>query len=321
MRILHLSNTPLSNAPDNLVQCLKDSGHDAKLLLGRKTNINKTYVGGQLWREIPPGILEEEFKLADVLHFHNFCWTQDIFKERPELLPIAKSKPGLIQFHSPRYSTESFEDQIADKHLKKAVIAQYHTRLYPECEFIVPNVLPIYKTMYTPMVSKWDDPCPLISYAPSNTSLKDWDDKGFSFTQPILKAFERDRRCAIDIITNTDYETCMLKKRWAHLGIDECATGSYHLSTLEYLSMGVVTFCYMDELTQSALKMIVGEEGLEELPVYNTNRTGLAGALLMHLDKGREGLQMLGAQSRAWMEKYWSPAYHAARFEKIYASL
>jgi hypothetical protein len=321
MRILHLSNTPLSNAPANLVECLNDAGHEAKLYLHKKSNTNKTFVGGSLWTETPPGILEDEFKRAEVIHFHNYCWDLTIFKERPELLEIAKSKPALIQYHSPRHSTENFEASITDRSLKHAVIAQYHVRQYPECEFVVPNVIPIYNKMYTSFPGKWDDACPSISYAPSNINLKGWDDKGYNVTAPLLKRLERNSRCSADVIINTDYETCLLRKRGAHIGIDEVMTGSYHLSALEYLSMGCVTICHVDDPTCQAMKRIVGIEGMLHMPIIDATPSTLESTLLELLASGKDHLKDIGEKSRNWMERYWNPSKHAQYFENIYRSL
>ena len=72
MNILQLSNTPLSNAPENLVRWLRDAGETATLLLHRKTNRNRVFVGGTLYTELPPADLELLFRQAEVLHFHNY---------------------------------------------------------------------------------------------------------------------------------------------------------------------------------------------------------------------------------------------------------
>jgi hypothetical protein len=322
MNILHLSNTPLSNAPANLVSIQKEAGHTATLFLHRKSNINKVYVGGNKWDDFSYENLLEHFLRADVIHFHNYSWDLQIFHVYPPLLKVAKAKPCLIQYHSPRNSVESFEESLADSSLKHAVIAQYHVRQYPECEFIVPNVLPIFEERYCGVAARWEDPfVPTVCYSPSNITLKGWDDKGYLLTHAALRDIERTGRISADIIMNTPYEDCMLKKRWAHIGIDEVATGSYHLSTLEFLSMGCVTFVHMDGLTRQAMERIVGPEGIKELPIVDPGKGQLKAALLDTLAKGKPFLQDLGQKSRQWMERYWSPANHVKRFDDIYRSL
>lgn len=320
MNILHLSNTPLSNAPHNLVVCQNDYGHKAELLLHKKSNINKVYVGGSLWNEVPLDKLEQMFLDADILHFHNYCWELKIFQAYPKLKDIALKKPKLIQYHSPRYSVESFEASIADKKLKHAVIAQYHVRFYPECEYVVPNVIPIYDSKYTPIPTKWDDSKPTISYAPSNITLKGWDDKGYHVVDPTLRRLEREGKANIDVMVGVPYEECMLKKRWAHIGIDEPVTGSYHLSSLEYLSMGCVTVAYLDAQTVEAISQVTS--GADELPWWRPAKPEQFEEFLrfiMTLSMGE--LKSYGNLGRRWMEKHWNPKDHVKRFEQIYGEL
>jgi len=321
MKILHLSNTPLSNAPDNLVRCLNHFGHEATLLLNRKANINKTHVGGTLWRELPYGKLESLITSTDVIHFHNYAWNLELFQTHPELLEIARTKSALIQYHSPRHSTENFENSIADKTIKHAVIAQYHTRFYPECEFVVPNVIPTFESKYQPLQAKWEDAFPTVSYSPSNINLKDWDNKGYDIVDPILRRLEREGRINRDVIINVPYEECLLKKRWAWIGIDEVSTGSYHLSTLEYLAMGCLTIVHLDEPTRKAMERIVGFGGMAALPIIDTTPEELYSTLKWVLDQSPDFIRGYGERSRSWMETYWSPAKHVKQFEEIYNSL
>lgn len=322
MNILHLSNTPLSNSPANLVQSLNHCGHQATLLLHRKSNVNKVYVGGTLWDELSLDRLTELFRNAEVLHFHNYAWEQRIFKEYPQLLTVAKTKPSLIQYHSPRDSIENFETSIADKTLKHAVIGQYHVRQYPECEFVVPNVVPLFDPKYQPLNAKWESmTTPTVSYAPSNTSLKGWDDKGYDIVMPVLQQLERSGQIVKDSMVGVPYEECMMRKRWAHIGIDEIVTGSYHLSGLEYLAMGCVTIGYLDELTLSALSKIVPEEGMRQLPWILVNKEDMRPLRSWISPQARSELHERANYSRRWMETYWSVEANVKRFEGIYQSL
>ena len=323
MRVLHLSNTPLSNAPANTVAALNAIGHQAELFLDRQQNTNKVFVGGQLWYQTPPGALEQAFVSADVIHFHNFAFEQKIFKSEigPRLESIAKSKPCLIQYHSPRHSTESFEVTTKDPFFdgRRAVLAQYHVRFYPEATHVLPNILPINDKQYTPILAKWDTDSCLVSFAPSNTNLRGWDDKGYDFIAPVLTKLEQSGIITKDIIVNTPYQECLNRKRWAHIGIEELITGSYHLSFLEYMSAGCVTLHNMDELTLNAMQMIVGEQGIEELPAIQANITNVS-EIVTKLAR-YSGLADTGNQSRAWMEKFWNPDVLAAKLVKIYEEL
>lgn len=320
MKIVHLSNTPLSNAPANLAKIQRDAGHESVALLAKQSNTNKVFVGGQLWSSMDPWLLMETVREADIVHFHNFAFEQEIFKAHAAMVDLVRKKRCLIQYHSPRHSIQDFEHTINDPFFKgrRAVVAQYQVRQYPEAEHIVPNVLPIYDTLFTPIKDKPLHPF-LVSYAPSNTTLKDWDDKGYRHIMPVLQELHR-FGVTCEIITNTPYQETMVKKKWAHVGVEEIVTGSYHLSFLEYMAFGCATIGNLDELTREAMKKIVGEEGMFELP-YIQATTATLGNRLVSLARDPEVTHGVGLRSRQWIEKYWSPEKHVKHFERIYESI
>lgn len=320
MKIIHLSNTPLSNAPANLMQCQNQYGHDAKLYLQRKSNLNKVFVGGKLWMDVRYENLRQEFKDADVFHFHNYAWDLILFKTFPELVDICRKKPCIIQYHSPRRTIENFEHSIADKSLKHAVIAQYHVREYPECEFVVPNVVPIFDKKYQGAATKWEDPLPTVSFAPSNITMRGWDDKGHYVVDPILRRLEGEGKIMRDVMIGVPYEDCMLRKSWSHIGIDEVMTGSYHLSALEYMSMGCLTIVGVDDLTKAAINM-VSPGAAFHMPFIGAAAITIEGKLRWVLEQGMPFIKDYGAKSRQWMEKFWNPENHVRLFEKVYQSL
>lgn len=322
MNIVHLSNTPLSNSPSNLAQIQREAGHQAAVLLHRQSNINKLFVGGQVWTGMDSEQLAECLEAADIVHFHNFAFEQELFRHHHHLVEICRKKKCLIQYHSPRTSIENFDATINDPFFKgrRAVIAQYHVRQYPEAEHVVPNVLPIFDPRYMPLQMKPDLP-PLISYAPSNVNLRGWDDKGFEATQNVLRKIERSGRANIEVIVNTPYEDTLLKKKWADIGIDEVVTGSYHLSFLEYMSMGVVGVARMDDATKAAMAEIVGENAVYTLPAGTDIDEGTLEQSLLNMLNDRSYLRQQGRYCRAWMERHWNPNTFVKYFEGIYAEL
>lgn len=279
-------------------------------------------MGGEIWAMMNKNYIFETILAADVIHFHNFAFEQEIFRHYPELADICRKKKCLIQYHSPRRSIENFETTISDPFFKgrRAVVAQYQVRQYPEAEHIVPNVLPIFDERYMPLKAKPPLPA-LISYAPSNTNLREWDDKGFAITQAALRSIERKGRATAEIIINTPYQETLLKKKWADVGIDEVITGSYHLSFLEYMSMGVVAVARMDDITRAAMAMVVGHEAVSTLPaVVHVDQWTLEECLLS-LVSNRAELRSAGQRCRAWMEAHWNPQVFVKYFEGIYAKL
>jgi hypothetical protein len=336
VKVTHLSNTPLSNAPYNLVCCQNHYGVSSRLLLHKNSNVNKIHVGcGDRWQEMKKEEIALELESSDVIHFHNFAKEQYLFATHPDLWELIAKKPKLIQYHSPRYSTENFEATIEDKSLKHAVIAQYHTRIYPECEYIVPNVVPLFLPQYSPLMAKWEESTrPLISYAPSNIHLRGWDDKGYDLTRRAMLEAEKENWAAQEIMIGVPYIECMTRKRWAHVGIDEVMTGSYHLSSLEYLAMGCVTVGRLDDLTKKSLQSVIAEElgpdegnaALQTLPWIQADPATLKQILRTVITADSRAinwsvLREKAQNSRTWMEKYWHPGNHVRLFSKIYEGL
>jgi hypothetical protein len=320
VKIVHLSNTPLSNSPANLAQIQREAGHDSIVMLHRQSNTNKVFVGGEVWTALHEVLLRGILECADVIHLHNFAWTQEIFKQHPEFIDIVKKKPCLIQYHSPRNSTENFEFTLRDPWFKgkRAVVAQYQVRQYPEAEHVVPNVLPIFDLRFRPLAARPQTPV-TVSFAPSNTNLKGWDYKGFDVIQPIFRDLARWGVNA-EIITNTPYEETMIKKKWSNIGLEEIVTGSYHLSFLEYMSMGCATFCYMDTQTRAAMAKVIGNDAVEEGPWIDTDVERLREHLTGFIREPTETAEH-GWLSRQWMEKHWHPTKLVKYFDDIYSRI
>lgn len=303
------------------MDCQHITGHLSTLLLNKKSNRNKVFVGGETWSDKSEEELTNIFSEADVIHFHNFAWDQSIFVKYPHLREISKKKKFVIQYHSPRNAHESFEKTLSDPSFdnRRLVLAQYHVRQYPECSWIVPNPLPLHKPPYTNVpVSKWSLRPIVLSYAPSNAHLSGWDYKGYDRIHPILN------HCSVkgydyDLIRDVPYEQCLKRKAWSHVGVEEFFTGSYHLSFLEYLALENCTFGYMDELTEKALASVVGMDAVRALPFIRT--TPEAGLLPVLSRPSPELFREKAVGARSWMLTHWSPEKTMKHYDAVYASL
>ena len=324
MKILHLANTPLSNSPANIASCQNYAGHQARLLLAHKTGRNKVFVGGDTWRDQPPDALIALFDGADIIHMHNFTWTQEIFQHIPELKRIAMTKKFVVQFHSARKAHEDFEDTLLDPSFKgrKMVVAQYQPRQYPECEWVVPNPLPLHEDRFRIIrKGKWGDVPPLcVSFAPSNGHLKGWDYKGYDQLEPVMRHLTQ-WGVSTDMILGVPYEECLVRKSYAHIGIEEIFTGSYHLSLLEYMALECATFGHMDDLTKAALKSVVGTDAFNIMPYIDVSCTQDLLQALRQLTHTPEWVTHRAKQSREWMLKYWDPKLLMKQYDKVYESL
>ena len=314
MRILHLSDTQLSGSPYRISSLLsRHSGIESKHFVWQEKI---------LYRQFPIDLSKKNttldeiryliYEWADVMVYHNRWRRQEVFKALGTAPPI---KPSVIQIHSPREG-EDFRDEVASG-IPIACFAQYHPRQWPECKFIVPNAIDI--TELVPY-ARLDRPLPLVSYAPSNTTRTDWNNKSYSTVGPVLKKmkFSKDSKynCLSDIIHDVPYWEMLERKRRADIGIEEVSTGSYHISGLEYLSLGVPCICHIDELTEKALKDTTGSD---TVPFIEAT-AGSFERVLRKLLRDKDWVER-GAQARAWMERYWNPKVLCDHYIKMYEEL
>ena len=87
-----------------------------------------------------------------------------------------------------------------------------------------------------------------------------WSNKGSKATITALDNLKKRYGNAVEIIVknNRPYEECMEVKRRAHICIDECATGSYHLQSLEGCAVGALTFNNIDSETSGFMREVTG---------------------------------------------------------------
>lgn len=249
---------------------------------------------------------------ADIVHYHNRWSRQQIFQKHNISPP---DKPSVIQMHSPKKS-EDFRPEL-ESGIPIAVIAQYHVRQWPELSFIVPNVVDIWDPRYhrTEKIEESSDR-PVVSYAPSNWNAKGWDDKGYGVVAPHLKKLYFNHQIDYQVIVKKTHEETMALKRLADIGIDEVVTGSYHLSSLEYLSLGVACFSYIDDLTEKAIKDVCG---CKDLPWVVAHRHTFKAKFNDILRRGV--WQEIGQESRKWMEEYWSPEHLYRCYKDMYRGI
>jgi hypothetical protein len=303
MKILHLSETTLSGSPiriSNLVN--KYTEHESRHMVWHRKVFNRVFPCDLVGEEMTPVDREYWLHWADIVCFHNIYDKQTLFKYH--LIP---KKPSVIQIHSPR---EDFDAKsVIDSKLPIAVIAQFHVRQWPEKSFIVPNVVDINDPSYVPINRK--NSSPIISFAPSNGNGKGWNNKGYSTVDFFLK---RQREFQYQKIFNRPFEECLKMKSFADIGIDDIHTGSYHLSCLEYLALGVATICYTDDQTDRVVKDITG---CSKLPWIHRGKDNIVAPLHQALQQH----QALGMASRKWMETYWNPKILCDHYIKMYESL
>ena len=318
MRVLHLSDTTLSGAPGNLARLWNKYSGD----VGRHMVWNRI-PPEQKWRIFPVDLVGsemdrqevvDEIARADILHFHNRYLRQKCFFNDPSIWKIAQRKPCVIQMQSPRGS-EDFTQELASTR-PISVVAQYQVREWPEAEYIVPNVVDIFDPAYMPRERTQLHETPVVCYSPSNFNATGRDDKGYGYTAKLMKQMAIDHQIKSQIITSRPHADVMTLKRCADIGIDEIATGSYHMSSLEFLSLGVACIASIDHLTFRAINKITG---VGHIPWVVAERHTLATELRRIIN--HHEYKVKGLESREWMEKYWQPRRLCQIYREMYEAL
>lgn len=333
MNILHLCDTPLSGAPLNLSMTLDrmDGVHYSKLISHRNKYAPQSNMAyehdiilskGENNKEVKEHlkgvkpVVEYLFKTADVIHCHNFLDTQKVFKFFPDNLKYLETKPVFMQFHSPRASITEVDKIIQDPRVdQRLVVAQFQARQFPEC-IPVPNALPPYTSNFKD-IQKFDKL--RIGYAPSNTTLKGWNDKGYKETSKILRSIGRAFPFVeVDIITNTPHFDCMDRKARCHIFIDEVMTGSYHLNSLESLALGSIVINNIDEHCENTL---LKTTGANKHPFIKSDISSLQDTLISLcrvFEKDTIQIEEKMRESLSFMNKYWTDEQVAQNYLDLY---
>jgi hypothetical protein len=304
LRIVHLTQTPLAGAPTHLSGVLnKYTRHRSTSVLRREFspssdcgNLRWAYDHVNPTAEALRGLVAD----ADVVHLH----------QRPD--PVVAETPALLQFHAepggyrPEQTHAAFND-------RKLVIAQYHPRFYTDAR-IVPNLIDIWDDAFRPGDKPSDRVKIFFSWATERKG--GWGDKGSGETREILERIKArfGDRVETVVMHNRPYRECLEAKRTAHICIDECVTGSYHLQSLEGCSVGAATFNAIDDQTVAFLREVTGTSGH---PFIKTSLARLFDDLCHYIEHPDE-LAQRGKAAREWMEQHWNPRVLVRRFARAY---
>lgn len=315
MNVLHLSDTTLSGSPYRLSKLYgKYSGHNSRHIVWQRQIYNRVFPCDIVGEETSSEELYElVHKWADVIHYHNRWKRQEIFKH----IPLPKGKKEVIQIHSPRDSGDAergFIEEVRSK-IPLAVIAQYHPRQWPELRFIVPNVVDIHDELHKPIVKPFRE-MPAVAYAPSSAGGTGWDRKSYPVVNRFLRRLNLKQQIIYPRIFGLPLEECLQKKQKCDIGIDEVSTGSYHMSSLEFLSMGIATIAYIDPLTEKVVKDLTGSRKLPWVVATETSFPSVFTGLISSNSFGE-----IGQKSREWMEKYWNPDVLCSHYTNMYEAL
>ncbi len=304
LNILHLCPSALAGAPVHLSQILnKYTACISKTVL--KKEFTASGLANLRWKYdmVDPSDIQirELVDWADIIHYHRLVYPRPF-----------KHKPCILQFHSPQMGYRPGRSHSWLNNRKLAV-AQYQPLIYTDA-LIVPNLIDIWESTYQPE-QKPDDRIKIF-YSWASEQRGGWRDKGSNQTIKILNQLQHryGQRVEICILNNAPYEACMQAKRTAHICIDECVTGSYHLQSLEGCSVGALTLNNLNKPIAGFIRQVTGQD---THPFHTTNLDQLLDTLCHFIESPKE-IYQLGNTARKWMEAHWDPRKMITQYTNAY---
>ena len=316
LRIIHFSKTPCAGSTIRLVQCLnKFTDFDVRLV---ETNRWGLFDSDLIISESPDEICELVEK-ADIIHIHNY-----LHYDSKEFHPIDfgnLKKNGKIFIRHLRSDPESISrrafmsvQELINLDIPSVVVGQFMERFYPKAR-VVPNIIPENDPLYIP--SKQNEG---IYYAPTfkhSAWTERWETKAAPEVKMILENLKKNKNAKINTFDIKPLKDALKIKQSSEIVIDDLVTGSYHISSLEGLSMGKPVLTYLDNRTQFVFNELSGSN---ECPLINT-RFEEAYEILAFLLDNKKITNEIGKNSRVWFEKYWSEKILVNHFIKLYEDL
>lgn len=325
--VLHLAKTSLAGAPIRIVEALnKYTNYNARLA----TYLPITLSDGQYmfkeditWQN--PNQRSEILELvknADIIHMHHYMNTD---LSNPFMIDLNKvTKPNckfLRHFHSSHdYISKTeirFEDNYQKDKLPKVVIPHYPERTFLNLD-IVPNIIPINESLYTPYETN-NTKLKIVFSASNKASRKSdrWATKGYPEVSDLLRQLSLKYNFEYIEINNITFAEAMKIKQQADIVIGDVVTGSYHLTELEALSQGKPTITYLDG---RSVMTFMNTFKTQDIPFINANIDSLE-QVISDLISDRELLKQIGKFSRAWIEKYYDDSILINKFVEIYDNI
>ena len=328
-KVAHIAYTPLAGAPIRIVSALNNSQYDVEarlVVLNEHAYGNRVFQNDLSWSKDEEAC-REVIRSADILHCHHYF---DLDSNVPFgenfIRMCAPNAKFLRQYHTHPLTiagnNQSLAHEIIYSGVPSCVIAQFHERYYPN-SLVVPNIVPIDDELYSPSEHRTER---RVAFSPStnNSAWNDpngfsrWDTKGAPETLSLLRKIQRQiPDVEIDHIFNMPHEDCLQRKNRCGIFIDDLITGSYHLSGLESLAMGIPTLTYLDPRT---LRTIQDISGSLDHPWVNC-RLEEASEYLSELLRNDALCRRLGQRSRSWMETYWNEQRMIKKYTEMYKSL
>ncbi|MFW6225346.1 MAG: hypothetical protein ACOC3V_00140 [bacterium] len=333
MKILHLSKSPLADAPIRLSNFLSKNGLDSKCIQFQKSVM-----------EVPNDInwdkkenleqLDDLLDWSDIVHIHNQPPLNNSSSGWDLLKSYSKKKKFVYQVHGePNKVIPKMYDNITKwiEFDRVLCIAQYQsifignfiTRPYTP----VRNIIDINDKYFKPKKTK--NKIPIVTYSPSNKErlevLKrkrgsEWSYKSYYEVMPVLESLNKKNIIDYKVFYHQNFLETMKERQKADIHIDDIHTGSYHLSSLEGLSQGKMVICNLKSWMTEFLILFLAC-GDNELPWVISDSENLWRTIMRYTVKEKEQLEVIKYNSRKFMEKYWNSRLVLNDYLKVYEKL
>lgn len=322
MNVIHLSFTPVSGSPIQIVNALNEhTNYKARLI-----NSSPNYYGPVTFHEdlTLPHDKDEALKLietADIIHIHQ-CIKLKYNEFGVDLSELQRRGKILLRhWHSEPDHFEKYDlpgpDHFEGEDIQQLVISQYHERYYPNA-IMVPNIIHE-KTRMTSVSSSAPEKHSII-YTPTNRFSpleRRWATKGYDLTLAALESISKETGVDYKILEGVSWEEAMKEKANSTIVIDDLVTGSYHRSGLEGLALGKPTFTWLDPRTTSVLSCI---SKTITIPFINVHLNNFS-VVLKNLIESPVHYQQVSEYSKYWMDNYYSSKKLIKFYTNIYDQL
>lgn len=320
MKVVHLSLSPLAGAPVRIVHALRRHRVcDARLIdLNPRAYGPRTFPE-DLWWDRDTEECRSLLADADILHLHH--WMDSEYSPFGNLRRLAPRARMLRHFHSCLatvcHASGADPIEILNDALPKLVIPHHPERDFPLAR-VVPNLIPETDPLYRPCPVSHDPPVVFFSpTVPESFKESRWDTKGKPEVLRMLAPGLKRGRIRLDLVEGAPFPESMGRKAQSDMVIDDIATGSFHLTSLEALALGKPTLAYLDPRTIAVVSELTGSS---QLPWVNV-RLEDAAPVIDALAADEALRRQLGEASRRWIEDWYPESRMVGHYRDVYAEL
>lgn len=257
--------------------------------------------------------IEQLLRDADIIHFHMLA-DDNISLGSIKVKDYLPGKAILHHHHGhPDFRSHPEKYRQKYRRLKREVLVSTPDllQLMPGATW-QPNLVPIDSPPYLPFQGRENGKV-RICQSPTRKDLKDTEE----FKSVISSLKKKYGNLEGVIIENTQHENCLRAKQKCDIHFDHMQ-GYYGVSSLESLSQGKPVIAGLDEWNIKCIKELTGSD---KLPWIIAQTNDELEDNLERLITDTESRKNTGAQSRHFMEEYWTEQHVLRVLFKVYGDL